>query len=389
MKRIRVGVIGCGVIAQIMHLQFLRELRDQFEITALCDLNPVLLEEVGNRFGVVTRFDKWEDLIAAPIDLVMILSSGDHAPVVLAAAAAGKNIFVEKPMALSSVDGQKIADAVAAAGVTLMVGYMKRYDAAYERCRDEVTKFSELRLARTLTLESPFEPYVTHYGLTHPAPPPADVFAALDAEYGKFSASQSSRRSFDGPDQSSDSPSTPESVAKKVYSGVLLQSMIHDINAIRGVLGEPESLDSAQLTSTTVQVSLTFSGVPATMSWVDLRPGMARYRQEFSFYGPDKRATLLLPSPYLRNMPIELVIESGDRAGQASQATHITSSFDAAFRRELIDLHACITKGKTPRTDATDGMRDIALCEAIVTVALTGKPLLAPTAAARSIAPGS
>ena len=38
-ERLRVGVIGCGLIAQVMHLHYLRELADRFEIAALCDLS--------------------------------------------------------------------------------------------------------------------------------------------------------------------------------------------------------------------------------------------------------------------------------------------------------------------------------------------------------------
>lgn len=38
MKKLKVGLIGCGSIAQVMHLPYLRELNDRFEIAALCDL---------------------------------------------------------------------------------------------------------------------------------------------------------------------------------------------------------------------------------------------------------------------------------------------------------------------------------------------------------------
>ena len=47
MARIKVGIIGCGAIAQIQHLPHLRELDDQFEIAGLADLSPQLLERVG------------------------------------------------------------------------------------------------------------------------------------------------------------------------------------------------------------------------------------------------------------------------------------------------------------------------------------------------------
>ena len=51
MERLRAGVIGVGAIAQIMHLPYLRELDDRFEIAALCDVDPVALEEVGRHMA--------------------------------------------------------------------------------------------------------------------------------------------------------------------------------------------------------------------------------------------------------------------------------------------------------------------------------------------------
>jgi predicted dehydrogenase len=52
---VQVGVIGCGEIAQCMHLPFLTELPG-FQVTALCDISPKVVEYVGARFGVERRF---------------------------------------------------------------------------------------------------------------------------------------------------------------------------------------------------------------------------------------------------------------------------------------------------------------------------------------------
>ena len=52
MARLKIGIIGCGAIAQIQHLPHLRELDDEFEIGGLADLSPKLLEAVGADYGV-------------------------------------------------------------------------------------------------------------------------------------------------------------------------------------------------------------------------------------------------------------------------------------------------------------------------------------------------
>ena len=53
--RVRVGVIGCGLIAQVMHLPHLRELSEEFEIAALCDLSRGTLDQVADAYGVRRR----------------------------------------------------------------------------------------------------------------------------------------------------------------------------------------------------------------------------------------------------------------------------------------------------------------------------------------------
>ncbi len=78
MEPLRVGVGGCGQIAQIMHLPFLTEL-PQFRVTAVCDASPRLVETVGERFGVPARFTDFTDLVNRDdVDAVAILTM-EHA----------------------------------------------------------------------------------------------------------------------------------------------------------------------------------------------------------------------------------------------------------------------------------------------------------------------
>src|SRR5579863_8693578 len=130
-KRLKVGVIGAGGIAQMMHLPHLRELHELYEVVALADVNERTLNAVGDYYGIARRFADYRDLLETDADAVLILTSGNHAPMCLAAANAGKSIFCEKPLCYTLADADAIAGAVARNGVTLMVGYMKRYDPAY------------------------------------------------------------------------------------------------------------------------------------------------------------------------------------------------------------------------------------------------------------------
>src|SRR5439155_14967713 len=124
----------------------------------------------------------WRDLLGEPIDAILVLTAGSHAPMAIEAARAGIHVLVEKPMCFSTVEAQAMVDAAERARVTLMVAYNKRYDPAYLRFREEVAGLDDLRFLRVTTLESPFQPYVAQYPLAPAARQDEAVVARLRAE---------------------------------------------------------------------------------------------------------------------------------------------------------------------------------------------------------------
>ena len=346
-----------------MHLHYLRELRDRFEIAAICDLSPTVLEQVGQEYGVARRFTDWRQLLAEPMDAVLVLTSGSHAPIAIAAAEARRHVFIEKPIALSETEGQEIIEAGRKAGVHLMVGYMKRYDPAVERMQEELSALTDLRGVITTTLESPLRPYVSHYPLVTGTDVDAATLKALQAD-----DDQRVGRAI----------ATKDPLVRRVYRRFLLDSMVHDLNLVRGLLGEPDRLEYARLAEEGVVAIFTFGKVPCTMHWVNLLDGVARYQQEFGFFTPQRRATLVFPSPFLRSMPTQLRLEGGATNGPRAWQTLETVSYEEAFKRELVEFHDCITADREPRTTAADGVRDVALCQALVTAHLNGTGMTLP-----------
>lgn len=363
-RRLRVGIVGCGLIAQVMHLPHLRELPERFEVVAVCDLSEEALRFASTIVPEARAHTRWEDVLEERPDVVMILIAGSHAPAAVAAARAGIHVFVEKPMCLSLQEGREMIAAAEAGGVRLMVGYMKRYDPAYEELASRLDR-AALRLGRVTTLESPLEPYVAHYPLGRGAIDPD-----LAAELAEDDARRVDAAVGDLPP-----------LLRKTYRAILLDSMIHELNAVRGLLGEPSELRFADVWGTEptgVTATLRFGDTECVFSWVDL-PGIARYEGELAFYGTDERATLVFPSPFLRNMPTRLVLEGGKPGTPSSWQTEHTTSYEEAFKRELVELHEAITEDREPRTSALDGLRDVALCKAIASTAHDGLPRLQPT----------
>ena len=71
-QRIKVGVVGAGIIAQVMHLHFLRELSDRYEISAICDIAPENGQNNADAYGVAKVFTDWQEMLKEPIDAVFI-----------------------------------------------------------------------------------------------------------------------------------------------------------------------------------------------------------------------------------------------------------------------------------------------------------------------------
>lgn len=361
--RVRVGVIGAGLIAQAMHLHYLRELSDRFEVSVICDVALDNAAASADRYGVPKTCTDWRELLREPIDAVLVLTGGSHAPMAIEAAKAGLHVLVEKPMCFSTSEAVAMVDAADAAGVTLMVAYNKRYDPAYLRFRDELAGLPDPRFLRVTTLESPIAPYVSHYPLSPVARPDEKVLERLRAE---SDASITAAIGDVGP------------VLRRIYQSVLLDTLVHELNAVRGLLGEPDRIDYVDLRETTVSVMLRFGELPVAIHWIDL-PGIARYKMELAFYAPDRRISLSFPSPFLRSVPTVISVEEGDTGSARSSASEEITSYESSFKRELMAFHSAIVDGAPIATPGRDAMRDIALCEAIIECARTGRPVDHPT----------
>ena len=229
-RRLRVGLVGTGLIAQVMHLHYLAELADRFEVAAVCDIAPGSARACAERYRIPAVFTDWQELLRHPLDAVLVLTSGSHAPIAVAAAQAGLHVFTEKPMCFSVGEGREMVAAAEQAGVTLMVGYPKRYDPAFARFQEEAAQLTGARLMRVTTFESPLRPYVGHYPLLPRGPGAGGRGGAAPA------------RTTDGADQGGDRAGQPRWSGTST-SMVLLDTLVHELNTIRGLLGEPDRLE--------------------------------------------------------------------------------------------------------------------------------------------------
>lgn len=132
MSKLRIGWIGCGTHANEMLLPQIT--RFDVTIAALCDINEARLTATAERFGVApaSRTQDWQSVLArTDIDAIVVAAGpAAHAEIGLAAITRKLPIFIEKPPAATALEAERLATAAEAAGVPVIVGFMKRYSTA-------------------------------------------------------------------------------------------------------------------------------------------------------------------------------------------------------------------------------------------------------------------
>src|SRR5215218_4850759 len=135
-KPLRIGVIGTGSIATGAHLPAIASLGELFELVAVADVRPEVARFVGEQYGVDAYDDYRELLEREDVDLVNICTPEFlHAEQTIAAAAAGKHVHCEKPMAASVAEADAMIDACRRAGVRLMIGHSRRFTPRYRQIK--------------------------------------------------------------------------------------------------------------------------------------------------------------------------------------------------------------------------------------------------------------
>ena len=139
MRPLRIGLIGTGSIATGAHLPAIARLRERgvVELVAVADVRGAVARRVADLFGAQAAYEDYRELLARPdLDAVDICTPEVlHAEQTIAAAAAGKHVLCEKPMAATVAEADAMIAACRRAGVRLMIGHSRRFTSRYRRIR--------------------------------------------------------------------------------------------------------------------------------------------------------------------------------------------------------------------------------------------------------------
>lgn len=150
---IGLGVIGCGSIAYWVHLRIAQRLRGAALVVA-ADPDPEARKRAERLTGIPVHA-RTEDLLSrADVDAVIVSGPTNlHAELVIAACSAGKHVYLEKPLASSTAEGARVVEAAERAGVTVALGFNRRFHPLYEQARQLI---HDGRLGRVRAVQTTF-----------------------------------------------------------------------------------------------------------------------------------------------------------------------------------------------------------------------------------------
>jgi len=128
-RLLRVGILGCGPIAQFAHMDACRKARNA-ELYAICDVAQDLVERMAATHGPRVTFNDYSAMLADPQVEAVIIATADafHVPFCFQAIEAGKHVLVEKPMGVTVEECEALRDRLRGSRIRLQIGNNRRFD---------------------------------------------------------------------------------------------------------------------------------------------------------------------------------------------------------------------------------------------------------------------
>jgi len=128
-RLLRVGILGCGPIAQFGHLEAVQKARNA-ELYAVCDLAEDLVNKLGTFYGAKKLYTDYDAMLADPQLEMVIIATADafHIEASRKAIEAGKHVLVEKPLGITVENCERLIPILEKHPVTFQVAHMKRFD---------------------------------------------------------------------------------------------------------------------------------------------------------------------------------------------------------------------------------------------------------------------
>lgn len=366
--RVAVAVAGLGAVAQSVHLPLIARRWDLFELVAVCDLSPSLLDAVGEQYGVAEEqryADAGRMVAESGADGVVLLTSGSHGDVALQALRAGVAVFCEKPLTFTVAEADALAAAERELGRPgLLLAYMKEHDEAVWQLRSRLDGIDDIR---TVEVEVLHPTGASQLAFANLRPASADIDDGVSAALRARTSALLDEAL--GPDTSDR--------LRDLYAHVVLGSLVHDTSLLRALFGGLTVVDGARLWPAgarpgaepgSVEVSGELpGGVRARMTWHYL-PDYPAYAETLTVHHGRGSLRVTFGTPYVLNSPTRLEVVERAPAGTAEggEIRSVFTSTGESFENELADFHRLVTTGERPRAGIAEGRADILTSQRII-----------------------
>jgi len=320
MEHLRFGVIGVGEMGRF-HAETLRYHTPGASLVAVADPNLARAQAVASELEI-SAYGSIESMLSGrDIDALVISSPPKfHGAAIRRAAAARKQIFCEKPLAIALDDADSALEAVAAAGVNLQVGHMRRYDPAYAAAKRRI---EEGDIGRVILFKS--------IGRDHRAGPSA----AAQTEINGTLFHDSSTHDFD-------------------LARWLVGDEVSEVHAYAGCLALPEMKRFGGFDSGVVNLQFTRGAIGNVESYFDAKYG---YDIRTEVIGTDGTIQI----GHLQRTSITLLTAEGRKH---ELMTHWLERFAEAYRLEMRDFVNNVLAGRPMRVTGHDGRQSLAIADA-------------------------
>lgn len=356
MGRKKIALVGLGAISQSVHLPLIARLHDQIELVAVVDLSPQRTAEIAAAYGNPLQFSSSENLLAADVEVdgAVIAAGGSHAADTELFLSAGVPVLSEKPLAYSQLEHEELKSL--ANDSNLRIGYMKEYDPASRKARQLLKNVS----IRAVEVE-----------VLHPADSAQLAFANLRS--APSDVSQELMAQMAAPTRAAVEAATGTRARQdidRLYTNVILGSVVHDIALLRYLVGGIGSVESALQYGQRFPGSLFMRGglkehdAPWSINWHFIEE-YPQYRETVTVHHETGTVQLVFDTPYLLNVATELNVVSGlpglgvDRSVQTWQQIE-------AFEQEWRDFLSLIDGDPQEGASLDESAADIKVAQMVL-----------------------
>ncbi len=348
MDDLRIGYVGAGFLAQKVHLPNLARMAG-VRLAALAEVRPALGRAVQARWGIPRLHPDHRALAEDPdIDAVVVsghyMAQGDIAADLLRA---GKPVLMEKPMAISVRQAERILAAEREGGGRLMVAYMKRYDGGNVLARERIDAFRRGGELGAVT-------YVRNHGFCgnwvagsdadvlgtdEPVPPPPDPAGAMPEWL-------------------------PEAFHKPYVD--YLQQYTHNVNLVRWLLDAGDDAEVVAVDLDTPMRGLAVLRVAGVRTVIE--SGAVAYpawEEHTQVYFEKGWVKTLSPPLLLANQPAAVEVFRGDGDGFGRTELTPETGYTWSYMNELRHFADAVRSGAPFASSGADTLTDVRLVEAI------------------------